>query len=335
MRRALLLLVCVGLALAAAGCGSGSEGGSSGGSAGAGGGGDAGKITIGVSVPVAQFFPAFLAQKEGLFEKQGVDVDVKIIPSAQLLSSLTSGQVQFGISSGPQLELGALKGPIKLVGNWADHLDASVLAAPGITSMRQLKGKRVGISVPGALTSVFTEYALIDSGLTPDKDVRIVPLGSSPVQGAYISKQIDAMVATPPLTLVAKSGRPGTSFIYSFHDLPWTGAELAGNASWIEQHKQATIAVIRALDAGLQSWKAHPEAAKAVIAQQAQTDDKKIVDASYGFTRKIFLDHVEPISADLEKSVLGVLAKVGVTRAVDRAADIVDPSYAREARSGG
>lgn len=334
MKRASAALLAVCVTLLAAGCGGGSQSGSSGASTGSHPGG-AGKITIGVSVPVAQFFPAFLAEKEGLFEKQGLDVDVKIVPSAQLLSSLTSGQVQFGISSGPQLELGALKGPIKLVANWADHLDAHVLAAPGIESMAQLKGKRVGISVPGALTSVFTEYALLDSGLTPDKDVRVVPLGSSPVQQAYISKQIDAMVATPPLTLVAKKGRPGTSFIYSFHDLPWTGAELAGNASWIEKHKQATIGVIRALDAGLRSWSADPKAAKSVIAQQAQSHEKQIVDASYAFTRQIFLDHVEPISADLEKSVLSVLAKVGLAQAVDRAADIVDPSYARAALSGG
>lgn len=335
MKRASAAVLAVSLALFAAACGGESQSGSSDGTAASGSGG-AGKITIGVSIPVAQFMPAFLAQEEGLFAKQGLDVEVKTVRSAQLLSSLTSGSIQFGISSGPQLELGALKGPIKQLANWADHLDAYVIGAPGITSMQQLKGKRFGVNVPGALPSVFARYALLESGLTPDKDVRVVPLGSSPVDKAFISKQIDAMVATPPLTLLVKKGRPGSDFIYSFHDLPWTGAELAGNASWIEQHKDATLGVIRAINGGLRSWNRDPKAAKAVIAKQGQVTDPKILDASYDFTRKIFLHRVEPVTEKLERSVLGVLQKTGTTQASpERAASIIDPSYVRQALAGG
>lgn len=337
----------VGLALAVAvavlgGCGGSGNGGSTGASgtqaAGSGGGGGAagggGKITIGLAYPAVQFFPAILAQQKGLFKKQGLDVDVKVVPSAQLLSSLTSGAVQFGITSGPQFELGALKGQIKLLANWADHVDAYVIAAPGIKSMQGLKGKTMGVTVPGALTSVLATYALQQAGLSK-QDVRVVPFGSSqPIQG-FISKQVDSFVSVPPVTLKAEQSRPGSSAIYNFHDLLWSGAELAGNGSWIQKHKDATLGVIRALDGGLKAWSSDPKAAKAVIAKVSQTNDPKLIDASYKSTQKVFDKQVQPASVQIERSVLGVIAKNGFPQATpDKAASMIAPEYAREAMGG-
>lgn len=334
----------VGLALAAAvallvaACGGGESGNgesaktSSPQGAAAGGGG---KITIGLAYPAVQFFPAILAAQQELFKKQGLDVEVKVVPSAQLLSSLTSGAVQFGITSGPQFELGALKGPIKLLANWADHVDAYVVAAPGIKSMQDLKGKTMGVTVPGALTSVLATYALQQAGLSPKQDVRLVPFGSSqPIQG-FISKQVDSFVSVPPVTLKAEQARAGSSTIYNFHALPWSGAELAGNASWIQQHEDATLGVIRALDAGLQAWSSDPKAAKAVIAKVSQINDQKMIDASYASTQKVFDKRVQPSSVRIERSVLGVIAKNGFPQATpDKAESIIAPEYARQALEG-
>src|SRR5206468_3251632 len=68
--------------------------------------------------------------------------------------------------------------------------------AAKITSIADLKGKKIGVSSVGSSSDIATRAALKKLGLDPDKDVTIVPVGSAAQRtAAMLSGAIDAGVS--------------------------------------------------------------------------------------------------------------------------------------------
>src|SRR5262249_11716208 len=70
-------------------------------------------------------------------------------------------------------------------------------AKPDIKSVADLRGKKVGVTVPGSVTDSATRIMLTDQGLSNDVD--LVNLNSlSALTSASESGDVDAMVSSPP-----------------------------------------------------------------------------------------------------------------------------------------
>lgn len=74
--------------------------------------------------------------------------------------------------------------------------------------MKDIKGKRFGVSTYGSLTDALTRYAVRQAGLDPEKDVQILQVGGSAnALAAMQSGQIDASISIirinlwPPIRL--------------------------------------------------------------------------------------------------------------------------------------
>jgi ABC-type nitrate/sulfonate/bicarbonate transport system substrate-binding protein len=65
------------------------------------------------------------------------------------------------------------------------------LAAPSITSFKQLKGKKVAVSRVGSGSHFQTNLALKEGGIDPEKDVTVLQIGNS---GARITAILSGVV---------------------------------------------------------------------------------------------------------------------------------------------
>ncbi len=79
-----------------------------------------------------------------------------------------------------------------------------LIAQPSITSIQQLRGKRIGVSAVGSLGEILARQILLANQVPPDQ-VTILPLGiSNLTYGALKGGVIEAIMAPIPTTFIAQ-----------------------------------------------------------------------------------------------------------------------------------
>jgi NitT/TauT family transport system substrate-binding protein len=176
-------------------------------------------LTIGLSVNDSTFLPIYLAQAGKLFEKEGLEVTVLVFRGgSDLTRALVAGSVHVGVAA-PTSVLSAISAgeDVRVFYGGFNQTPFFWYAAPPIKSMKEAKGKRLGITRFGSSTDALTRFALARAGLDA-KDVRIVQGGGSAERlAAMETKQIDIGIFTWPHNFMAEER--GYALIQSQSDL--------------------------------------------------------------------------------------------------------------------
>ncbi len=162
-------------------------------------------ITIGLPVTTSTFLPLYLAQQQGYFKSEGLNV--KIIAfhgGTDLVRGMIAGAVDVGVTSLAGVTVGIKAGqPLRVFYGGFNMAVFDWYAVKSIKSMADTKGKRFGISRIGSSTDLLTRYALKVSGVDP-KSVKIVQGGgSNPRLAAMDAGQIDVNIFAPPQKFIA------------------------------------------------------------------------------------------------------------------------------------
>jgi ABC-type nitrate/sulfonate/bicarbonate transport system substrate-binding protein len=275
-------------------------------------------------LPITQFYPLELAKDEGIFEEHGLKVNVKIVGNTAINAALASGSLQFTITS-PPLELANIAGvPIKLIGVYGNYTQTYLIATPGIESVKDLVGQKVGITTPDAYSSIIAKYALHKNGISDD-EVTFVPLGMTMPSQAIVSGLANAVDADTTQYLLAKEGNPGVTKIEDFSKVVWPSGQIWGYTPWMESHKEETAAFLQAFNDAVVKWITDPVAAKKTIEKYNKVTDPKVLDALYAATKAEFNSGATPVQApsyETESFINSVLRETGFPEASD--------SYAKE-----
>lgn len=131
-----------------------------------------------------------VADDQGLWKKHGLTAEKKVFTNGPLqIQALGTGDLDFGYIGPGAMWLPA-SGKAKIVAiNSLGNADR-VVAQPGITSIEQLKGKKVAVP-EGTSGDMILTLALQKAGLDK-KDVEVVPLEPAAIVSAVSSKQVDA-----------------------------------------------------------------------------------------------------------------------------------------------
>ena len=140
----------------------------------------------------------------------GVRVSVEAFNNhAQALARLLTGDVDFlftGSSVGWGNHLSG--GPIVMIGTGVWGVSSLVGNDQDYSSLSDLIGKTVALPFPGAPLDLQMRYILMENGIDPDTDLRIVYSPLPQTAGQIISGQVDAAPLPEPLatTLVVAKG---------------------------------------------------------------------------------------------------------------------------------
>src|SRR5918992_5023603 len=93
--------------------------------------------------PIHQFL--LYAQQRRLYEREGIDLRIVVVPASVGPASLLAGETQFSSQFGTVLYLGMQGAKVKNIMLIFSRAPWHLLAGPGIQSARDLKGKSVGI----------------------------------------------------------------------------------------------------------------------------------------------------------------------------------------------
>jgi NitT/TauT family transport system substrate-binding protein len=212
--------------------------------------------------------PLYLAQEKGIFQKDGVAVELtRIEDTGARKTTMISGRVDGYATSLDNFQLDASEGvPGKIVMLFDESYGADgIVAKNSIKTIPDLKGKSVAFQ-PGLPSHFLLLQVLQDNGLTY-KDINPVDMDADKAGAAFISGKLDAAVTWEPwLTKASQSGNG--HILISTHDKPDVIVDaLAFRDEVLTSKKQASAAFVQAWFDALAYWKDHPSESEAIMAK--------------------------------------------------------------------
>jgi NitT/TauT family transport system substrate-binding protein len=174
--------------------------------------------------PALVDIPVFVAESQGFFTKNGLDVEmISFNTGPALIGALLSGSTNFidgggALLSFPQVTRGHnLRGVANF---WAQNLYTVIVRSsvatpnagkPYPAPVLDLKGKRLGVVALGSTTSAMAESIIRDAGLKPGDDVTLVPSGAvATAIASLVAGNIDGYISYPPINQLLDALYPGS-----------------------------------------------------------------------------------------------------------------------------
>ncbi|MGW5861100.1 aliphatic sulfonate ABC transporter substrate-binding protein [Streptomyces sp. NPDC055239] len=219
-----------------------------------------------------------IAEKQGMWKKAGLTAQVKSFNNGPVqVQALSAGNLDYGYIGPGAMWLPA-SGKAKVVAvNTLTYADR-VIGQPGVKSMKDLKGKRVGVP-EGTSGDMVLNIALAKAGMTT-KDVEKVNMDPSTIVSAFSSGKIDGAGFFYPAIDTIKKKVPGLEEIASTKDTgdSFPTAFVAGTK--VPEGKNSKV--IKVLQQANDWRKQHPEETVTLTAKMLQvTEAQAKADASH------------------------------------------------------
>lgn len=161
-----------------------------------------------------------IAIQKDWFKEEGVNVKFEWFEYAASMEAFSAGQVDaVCMTNGDAMVTGATGKPSKgiLINDYSNGNDM-VVARPGIESVTDLKGKKIGVEI-GFIPHLLLLSALEKNGLA-ESDVELVKTLTHETPQTLASGQVDAIVAWQPNSGQALKALPGSKAVFSSADAP-------------------------------------------------------------------------------------------------------------------
>ncbi len=144
------------------------------------------KVIIAYAANNPRVAPLWITEEQGFFAKYGIKAELLFIRNSALaISALISRNIDISQAAGiSALNVAAAEKSVdlKIVAAFNNRLTHDLVARPGITSPKELSGKRLGVQVVGGSLWITAMLALESLGLDAARDnIRVLTIGDQTV----------------------------------------------------------------------------------------------------------------------------------------------------------
>lgn len=264
---------------------------------------------------IADNLPEWMALETEIFNQNGLDVTLDNIVSSTGIPALLSGQVQIAHLGGSEsLSAAAAGGDLVVISITGPVYPFVFMAPASITSVDQMKGKKIGVSNMGSSSDIATRVMLKKVGLDSDKDVTIVAVGSLQNRmAALLNGAIDGGVAQPPDQLALQDKGFHVLYDLAAQKLPSVGDSIVVQRTWMNANHDVVQRYIDSIVQAIALSKKNKEQALPVLQKYLQNDDQRALGVTYDFfvgsvtpsypvvRADLFGDAIEQLSATNDK----------------------------------
>lgn len=161
-----------------------------------------------------------VAIEKGMFKEAGVDVKFEWFDYVASMDAFAAGKLDaVTMTNGDALVTGATGASnVAIIINDYSNGNDMVVGGPGIKSIKDLKGKKIGVEI-GFVGHLLLLNGLEKNGMT-EADVELVNVPTNETPQVLASGDVSAIVAWQPNSGQALSQVPGSKKIYSSADEP-------------------------------------------------------------------------------------------------------------------
>ena len=196
--------------------------------------------------------PSWVTAEKGIWRKYGFDVEpILVSGGARAVPALIGQSVQFLFGSDTGVTTAQLQGiPVVRLGVTMNTLGSFLLTQQSVQSVRDLKGKILGISRGRDASYIRLAKLLRDNGLNPNDDVKFLSIGGG--EGGRLSALkagvIHGTMLFPPLDLIASN--EGLKVLQKF-DVPTPGGGVNTTAALLKQNRPLVINFLKGYIEGI------------------------------------------------------------------------------------
>lgn len=277
------------------------------------------KIVLGMSGWTG-FAPLTLADKAGIFKKNGLNVELKMIPQKDRHLALASGAIQCAATTIETHVAWNTNGvPIVQIFQMDKSYGADGIAVRSdVKGFADLKGKTIAVSAPGTAPYFGLAWMLSKNGMSL-KDVKTVSLEPQPAAQAFVSGQNDAAMTYEPYLSTVRANPQAGKILATTIDYPMVMDTVGCDPKWLKANAKAAQALTNSyFEAVALIASDKDKSFETMGAAVKQTGEQFGKSASYlrwsdkAANQKYFADELVPFMKDAAKILLeaGVIRKL-------------------------
>lgn len=227
-----------------------------------------GTVKIGASSWIG-YAPLYVAVEKGFFKKHGVDVEMQTIQSAgDRKTALAADKIQ-GMASTVDTQVMTQAAGINIVQVLA--LDTSsggdgVVAKKEIASLKDLKGKTVGLDTTGGASYFWFQYLLGKEGMS-FSDIKVQSMTAGDAGAAFVAGKIDAAVTWQPWLTNATKTEFGHVLVSSKETPGVIVDSLALRKDFVDKYPDSVEGIVQGWYDAIEYMKTNPDDANKIMAK--------------------------------------------------------------------
>lgn len=234
----------------------------------------------------ASGFLWFIAKDAGLFEKNRLDVDMYFEGASPIMvQSILAGENQLAGGLGPTVVTNVLQGGDVIPVACITHtFTTPMYVQPSITSLQQLRGKKIGVSRLGAVSHLTADSILRRARVG---DVTIIQTGGIPESmAAVMTGNVDGAMVNPPNNIILRE--KGFRELVGAKQLKEMNLRFPENGvmakrSWAEKNSDVVKRFIKSLAEALKRMHDDKDFAMKTLGKYTKVTDARILEESYRF----------------------------------------------------
>jgi ABC-type nitrate/sulfonate/bicarbonate transport system substrate-binding protein len=203
-------------------------------------------------VPSFVYGAVYVAVERGYFAKRGLEVELVIVRGGDTTYQVAGGTLHFAGGSPDSAFFNGLKRglPVMAIGSLALNKDSDsgtplmvrkdLVDSGAVTSVAQLKGRKVANLAPGGITEYITALALKTGGLEIKDVDYITPMGFPQMADALNTKNIDAAVLAEPFATMTEKRNVAVKMSRK-HDAGEQVLLIKSNRDFAKQHPNVVV----------------------------------------------------------------------------------------------
>jgi ABC-type nitrate/sulfonate/bicarbonate transport system substrate-binding protein len=240
-------------------------------------------VRVGYPSLATGFAPSWVTSDTGIWKKQGLDVQlIYLRGGSRSVSALIGGSVDFVLGSDLGITIALLQGAaLTRVGVTTNTTGYSVVTQPNIKSIRDLKGKVLGITPGRDAAYARLVKILRENGIDANKEVTFLAIGDGGPAGrvaALSNGVIHASMFTPPSDLIAE--RLGMKILAKI-DVANVGGGLNTTTAYLQNNRPVLVRFLKGYMEGIQYLKAHKEESLKIFSKYVRNPDLGIMANLY------------------------------------------------------
>jgi ABC-type nitrate/sulfonate/bicarbonate transport system substrate-binding protein len=158
----------------------------------------------------------------------------------------------------------------------------SVYSKPDIRQLADLRGKVLGVTLPGSTTDLTARILLQQAGLVAGKDVQVTHLQGMPDLITALSQgRIDAGIVSAPTTLKARQAGLKELVDVTARNIPMIHAGLATTLDFIKSNPDKVRRYVQAYVEANKIARTDPGTTKQIIGKYTKTENREDLDETY------------------------------------------------------
>jgi NitT/TauT family transport system substrate-binding protein len=234
------------------------------------------KIIIAYSSISGNMAPLWVTYEKGFFSKYGLNVRLVLVEGgSRTAQTLASGDVALAQMAGAGVIQSNLRGAdIVMIAGILNTMNYQFIVDKNIQRPDQLKGKALAVSRYGSSSDFAVRFALDKYGLVPEKDVRILEIGTQPDRfSALESGRVQGVMLEVPQSLQAKKMGFRVLANLKMLGLEYQHTGLATTRALIKSQPDLVRNVMKAYVEGIHYYKTHRQESLTVLAKYLKTNN--------------------------------------------------------------